>query len=151
MAEPEDFYRDFLPCFIDAQRAFHDGDPEPNLALWSSEDPVTLFAARGLLESVTEPVTALAPAVAAGALAPEVAAGALAPPEAAGVLHAAMIAGTDTRPAAPAMPLRTVRLETASRMGSAMAYSSCDAARQNPTGSAGLSLPEPVVSRFWSV
>jgi hypothetical protein len=51
MAEPEDFYRDFLPRFIDAQRAFHDGDPEPNLALWSSEDPVTLFAARGLLES----------------------------------------------------------------------------------------------------
>jgi ketosteroid isomerase-like protein len=58
MAEPEDFYRDFLPRFIDAQRAFHDGDPEPNLALWSSEDPVTLFAARGLLESGTEPVTA---------------------------------------------------------------------------------------------
>ena len=58
MAEPEDFYRDFLPCFIDAQRAFHDGDPEPNLALWSSEDPVTLFAARDLLESGTEPMTA---------------------------------------------------------------------------------------------
>jgi hypothetical protein len=58
MAEPEDFYRDFLPRFIDAQHAFHDGDPEPNLALWSSEDPVTLFAARDLLESGTEPVTA---------------------------------------------------------------------------------------------
>jgi hypothetical protein len=58
MAEPEDFYRDFLPSFIDAQRAFHDGDPEPNLALWSSEDPVTLFAARDLLESGTEPMTA---------------------------------------------------------------------------------------------
>jgi len=57
MAEPEDFQRDFLPRFIDAQRAFHDGDPEPNLALWSTEDPVTLFAARGLVDSGTEPVT----------------------------------------------------------------------------------------------
>jgi ketosteroid isomerase-like protein len=58
MAESEDFYRDFLARFIDAQRAFHDGDPVPNLALWSSEDPVTLFTARGLLESGTEPATA---------------------------------------------------------------------------------------------
>jgi len=57
MAEPEDFYRDFLPRFIDAQRAFHDGDPEPNNALWSTEEPVTLFAARGLVDSGTEAVT----------------------------------------------------------------------------------------------
>ena len=58
MTEPEDFYRDFLPRFIDAQRAFHDGDPAPNLALWSIEDPVTLFAPRGLVDFGTEPVTA---------------------------------------------------------------------------------------------
>ena len=51
MAEPEDFHRDFLPHFIDAQRVFHEGDPEPNLTLWSTEDPVTLFAARGLVDS----------------------------------------------------------------------------------------------------
>ena len=58
-------------------------------------------------------------------------------------LQAAMIAGMETRPAAPAMPLRTVRRETEStRMGSAMVmYSSSDAARQNPTGSTELSLP----------
>jgi ketosteroid isomerase-like protein len=53
----EDFHRDFLPRFIDAQRAFHDGDPEPNLALWSATDPVTLFAARGLVDTGTEEVT----------------------------------------------------------------------------------------------
>jgi hypothetical protein len=48
-------------------------------------------------------------------------AGVLAP----GVLHAAMMAGTLTRPAVPAIPLRTVRLETAfTGMGSAMARSS---------------------------
>ncbi len=51
MPEAEDFHREFLPRFIEAQRAFHDGDPEPNIALWSSTDPVTLFAVRGLRES----------------------------------------------------------------------------------------------------
>src|SRR3954447_22366331 len=54
MAEIEDFHRDFLPRFIEAQRAFHDGSPEPNIALWSTRDPVTLFAVRGMCESGAE-------------------------------------------------------------------------------------------------
>jgi hypothetical protein len=41
MGDVEDFHRDFLPRFIDAQRAYHDGDPEPNNALWSTTDPVS--------------------------------------------------------------------------------------------------------------
>ena len=57
MAEFEDFHRDFLPRFIEAQRAFHDGNADPNIALWSTTDPVTLFAARGLCDSGTGPVT----------------------------------------------------------------------------------------------
>ena len=57
MGNLEDFHRDFLPRFIDAQRAFHDGDPEPNLTLWSTADPVTLFAARGLVDTGSERVT----------------------------------------------------------------------------------------------
>ena len=57
MVVVEDFHRDFLPRFIDAQRAFHDGDPAPNNALWTDAPPVTLFAARGLCESGTERVT----------------------------------------------------------------------------------------------
>ena len=57
MVVVEDFYRDFLARFIDAQRAFHDGDPAPNNALWTDTDPVTLFAARGLCESGSERVT----------------------------------------------------------------------------------------------
>ncbi len=57
MADVENFHRDFLPRFIDAQRAFHDGDPTANNALWTDNDPVTLFAARGLCESGTERVT----------------------------------------------------------------------------------------------
>jgi ketosteroid isomerase-like protein len=56
MAELEDFHRNFLPRFIEAQRAFHDGDAAPNNALWTNTDPVTLFAARGLCESGTERV-----------------------------------------------------------------------------------------------
>ena len=48
MGDVEDFHRDFLPRFIDAQRAFHDGYAEPNNRLWSPTDPVSLFAARGL-------------------------------------------------------------------------------------------------------
>ena len=57
MDELQDFHRDFLPEFIEAQRAFHDGDVAPNLALWSTADPVTLFAARGLVDAGTERVT----------------------------------------------------------------------------------------------
>jgi len=57
MGDVEDFHRDFLPRFIDAQRAYHDGDPEPNNALWSATDPVSLFAARGLSGTGTEDVT----------------------------------------------------------------------------------------------
>lgn len=61
MGDVEDFHADFLPRFIDAQRAFHDGDAEPNNTLWSTTDPVSLFAARGLsgigAEDVTETVS----------------------------------------------------------------------------------------------
>jgi len=32
MGDLDDFHRDFLPRFINAQRAFHDGDAEPNIA-----------------------------------------------------------------------------------------------------------------------
>src|SRR6478735_4560176 len=58
MPEIEDFHRDFLPRFIAAQRAFHDGDPEPNIALWSTQEPVTLFAVRGMRESGADALSA---------------------------------------------------------------------------------------------
>ena len=57
VADLEDFHRDFLPRFIDAQRRYHSGDAEPNNALWSTRDPVSLFAARGLGGVGTEDVT----------------------------------------------------------------------------------------------
>ena len=72
---------------------------------------------------MTEPVAAEA-AAADGAAADGAAAdgaAALGAVEAAGELHAAMIAGMEIRPAAPAMPLRMVRRVTASiRVGSGM-------------------------------
>ena len=58
MRDGEDFERDFLPRFIDSLRAFHDGDPEPHIALWSSTDPVTLFAIRGMREVGVEALAA---------------------------------------------------------------------------------------------
>jgi hypothetical protein len=57
MGDLEDFDRDFLPRPIDAQRAFHDGDSDPNVALWSTADPVTLFAGRGLVDAGSDRVT----------------------------------------------------------------------------------------------
>ena len=53
----EDFSRGFLPKFIHAQRAFHAGYPEPNIALWATTDPVTLFAVRGKRKHRTADVT----------------------------------------------------------------------------------------------
>ena len=58
MPDVEDFHGSFLPRFIESLRAFHDGDPEPHIALWSSTDPVTLFAIRGMRDVGTEAVTA---------------------------------------------------------------------------------------------
>jgi len=47
----------FSARFIESQRAYHDGDPQPNNALWSTIDPVSLFAARGLGATGTGDVT----------------------------------------------------------------------------------------------
>jgi len=49
--ELEEFLANGLKRQIDADFALHDGDPEPRLALWSREEPVTLFGAAVPLES----------------------------------------------------------------------------------------------------
>ena len=49
--ELEEFLATGLKRQIDADFALHDGDPEPRLALWSREDPVTLFGAAVPIES----------------------------------------------------------------------------------------------------
>ena len=43
--ELEEFLANGLKRQIDADFALHDGDPEPRLALWSTEEPISLFGA----------------------------------------------------------------------------------------------------------
>jgi ketosteroid isomerase-like protein len=44
--EVEDFLAELLPTQVAAERALHNGDVEPRVALWSQRDPVTLFGAK---------------------------------------------------------------------------------------------------------
>ena len=43
--ETELFLADMLPKQRAAEQAIHNGDPEPRLALWTRDDPVTVFGA----------------------------------------------------------------------------------------------------------
>jgi ketosteroid isomerase-like protein len=43
--EAEDFLGEMLPKQMAAERAIHNGDAQPRLALWSHHDPVTAFGA----------------------------------------------------------------------------------------------------------
>lgn len=44
--ETEAFLTEMLPRQQSAEQAIHNGDPEPRIALWSGNDPVTLFGAQ---------------------------------------------------------------------------------------------------------
>jgi ketosteroid isomerase-like protein len=43
----DEFLADVLPRQEEEERAVRNGDPEPRLRMWSSNDPVTLFGAAG--------------------------------------------------------------------------------------------------------
>lgn len=45
MSEVDDFLSGTMPRLMHAERAIHDGDAAPRLAMWSHKDPVTLFGA----------------------------------------------------------------------------------------------------------
>ena len=45
MSETEEFLQEVLPRLTEESIALHNGDPGPRLALWSRNDPVTLFGA----------------------------------------------------------------------------------------------------------
>ncbi len=45
MPEVDDFLASVLPGLTAADTALHNGDPEPRIAMWAHEDPVTLFGA----------------------------------------------------------------------------------------------------------
>jgi ketosteroid isomerase-like protein len=45
MSEVDDFLSQTMPRLVEAETALHNGDAEPRLAMWSRNDPVTLFGA----------------------------------------------------------------------------------------------------------
>lgn len=45
MGEREDFLETVLPRLTEADTALHNGDPGPRKAVWSQNDPVTVFGA----------------------------------------------------------------------------------------------------------
>ena len=45
MSELDDFLTTTVARQVEAERAIHDGDPGPRLAMWSTEDPVTVLGA----------------------------------------------------------------------------------------------------------
>jgi ketosteroid isomerase-like protein len=45
MSELDDFLATALARQVEAEEALHNGDPEPRLAMWSTQDPVTVFGA----------------------------------------------------------------------------------------------------------
>jgi ketosteroid isomerase-like protein len=45
MSELDDFLTPTLSRQLEAEKALHNGDPAPRLAMWSSQDPVTVFGA----------------------------------------------------------------------------------------------------------
>jgi ketosteroid isomerase-like protein len=54
VAERDDFLSAVLPRLTDADTALHDGDPGPRKAMWSQNDPVTLFGAAVTTSGSTE-------------------------------------------------------------------------------------------------
>src|SRR5688572_20319037 len=45
MDECEEFLAETMPRLMEAEKALHNGDVAPRLAMWSHNDPVTLFGA----------------------------------------------------------------------------------------------------------
>jgi ketosteroid isomerase-like protein len=45
MSDLDDFLTPTLARQLDAEKAFINGDPEPRLAMWSTQDPETVFGA----------------------------------------------------------------------------------------------------------
>jgi ketosteroid isomerase-like protein len=58
MSELDDFVTGFLPRQIEAEEAIHNGDAQPRMALWSSNDPLTVLgAASGMCKSGRDEVS----------------------------------------------------------------------------------------------
>jgi ketosteroid isomerase-like protein len=51
LSAADEFVAEMLPRQVEAEIALHNGDVEPRLAMWSTNDPVTLFGAYGMAKS----------------------------------------------------------------------------------------------------
>jgi ketosteroid isomerase-like protein len=51
MTGVDEFFTKTLARQVEAEEALHNGDPDPRLRMWSTEDPVTLFGAWGPCKS----------------------------------------------------------------------------------------------------
>jgi hypothetical protein len=47
MSDPDDFLATTLAPQVEAEEALHNGDPAPRLAMWSTQDPVTVWGRCG--------------------------------------------------------------------------------------------------------
>jgi ketosteroid isomerase-like protein len=63
MTDVDDFVAEIHPRLVAELRALHNGDPQPRLAMWSTNDPVTLFGA-GMSGSGWEKVSGIFRAIA---------------------------------------------------------------------------------------
>jgi ketosteroid isomerase-like protein len=45
VTESEDFLAASMPAYVAAETAIHDGDAQPRMALWSRDEPLTLYGA----------------------------------------------------------------------------------------------------------
>lgn len=54
MTERDEFLSSVLPRLVEADRRLHDGDPEPRKAIWSRNDPVTVFGAARSINGAAE-------------------------------------------------------------------------------------------------
>jgi ketosteroid isomerase-like protein len=54
VGETEDFLQTVLPPLTQADTALHNGDAAPRIAIWSHEDPVTVFGAALTVSGWTE-------------------------------------------------------------------------------------------------
>ena len=51
MSDLDDFLAEMLPRRLAEVEALHNGDPGPELAMWSTQNPVTLYGAAGINKS----------------------------------------------------------------------------------------------------
>jgi hypothetical protein len=61
MSDLDDFLATTLARQVEAEEALHNGDPEPRLAMWSTQDPVTVLEGHCCIERSPCPTASTSP------------------------------------------------------------------------------------------